>query len=179
MRILLLLIFILAPLRHAAAVTRADSLYNCIDEAIANSSKYIAKRESYIRHIRNMYAAAANPSARYSIALELYREYRAFMSDSALAWLDRAETIARVSGDAAGENRCRVLAAYQCSSTGMYTEAVDILAGVDRTKFDRQGLVDYYMACNHLYGELGYYTARLKLSRKDTSRCRLFMPTRS
>lgn len=41
MRILLLLIFILAPLRHAAAVTRADSLYNCIDEAIANSSKYI------------------------------------------------------------------------------------------------------------------------------------------
>lgn len=96
MRILLLLIFILTPLGHAVAVTRADSLYNCIDEAIANSSKYIAKRESYIRHIRNMYAAAANPSARYSIALELYREYRAFMSDSALAWLDRAETIARV-----------------------------------------------------------------------------------
>ena len=85
MRILLLLIFILTPLGHAVAVTRADSLYNCIYGAIANSSKYIAKRESYIRHIRNMYAAAANPSARYSIALELYREYRAFMSDSALA----------------------------------------------------------------------------------------------
>lgn len=173
MRILILLLLLSAPFGHAAASTRADSLYSCLDDAIANSDRYVSKRENYIRHARNMYATAG-AAARYSIALELFNEYRAYMSDSALLWLDRAEAIARRNGDRAGENRCRVLKAYQCSLTGMYTEAADILATVNKAELDAAGLVDYYKSCNHLYGELAYYSKVDNLKKKYSAMSRLY-----
>ena len=121
MRNIILLFFLSVTYGMAAAQSRTDSLYSLLDEAIANSDRYVEKREGYIRHTRGMYANAGM-AARYSLALELYKEYSAYMSDSALVWLERAATIARRLGDGAGENRCRVLKAYLCSSTGMYTE---------------------------------------------------------
>lgn len=157
MRILILFVLALAPLADAVAGTRADSLYKCLDEAIADSGKYMAAREGMIRRIRDKYAGAGGASARYAVALELYEVYKPYMNDSALAWLGRAEALARRCGDRAGENRCLALTAYQCSNTGMYTEAADILSSVDKSALDAGGLVDYYMAYNHLYGELGYY----------------------
>ena len=157
MRILILFFLVLAPLVDAVAATRVDSLYRCLDAAIADSSAFIAKREDAIRRIRDKYVHTGEASTRYVVALELYEEYKPFMNDSALAWLGRARDEARRCGDRAGENRCLALTAYQCSNTGMYTEAVDILSSIDKSVLGRDGLVDYYMAYNHLYGELGYY----------------------
>lgn len=157
MRILILFFLVLAPLVDAVAATRVDSLYRCLDAAIADSSAFIAKREDAIRRIRDKYVHTGEASTRYVVALELYEEYKPFMNDSALAWLGRARDEARRCGDRAGENRCLALTAYQCSNTGMYTEAVDILFSIDKSVLGRDGLVDYYMAYNHLYGELGYY----------------------
>ena len=157
MRILILFFLLLAPLVDAVAATRVDSLYRCLDAAIADSSAFIAKREDAIRRIRDKYVHTGEASTRYVVALELYEEYKPFMNDSALAWLGRARAEARRCGDRAGENRCLALTAYQCSNTGMYTEAVDILSTIDKSALGGDGLVDYYMAYNHLYGELGYY----------------------
>lgn len=172
MRNIILLFFLSVTYGMAAAQSRTDSLYSLLDEAIANSDRYVEKRESYIRHTRGMYANAGM-AARYSLALELYKEYSAYMSDSALVWLERAATIARRLGDGAGENRCRVLKAYLCSSTGMYTDAVDMLASVRKEKLSGAGLLDYYMSCSHLYGELAYYTKVDELRKKCPGRQRL------
>lgn len=174
MRNIILLFFLSVTSGMAAAQSRTDSLYSLLDEAIANSDRYVEKREGYIRHTRGMYANAGM-AARYSLALELYKEYSAYMSDSALVWLERAATIARRLGDGAGENRCRVLKAYLCSSTGMYTEAVDMLASVRKEKLSGAGLLDYYMSCSHLYGELAYYTKVDELRKKYLAMSRLYV----
>lgn len=176
MRNIILLFFLSVTSGMAAAQSRTDSLYSLLDEAIANSDRYVEKREGYIRHTRGMYANAGM-AARYSLALELYKEYSAYMSDSALVWLERAATIARRLGDGAGENRCRVLKAYLCSSTGMYTEAVDMLASVRKEKLGGAGLLDYYMSCSHLYGELAYYTKVDELRKKYLAMSRLYSDT--
>lgn len=176
MRNIILLFFLSVTYGMAAAQSRTDSLYSLLDEAIANSDRYVEKREGYIRHTRGMYANAGM-AARYSLALELYKEYSAYMSDSALVWLERAATIARRLGDGAGENRCRVLKAYLCSSTGMYTEAVDMLASVRKEKLSGAGLLDYYMSCSHLYGELAYYTKVDELRKKYLAMSRLYSDT--
>ena len=90
MRILILFFLVLAPLVDAVAATRVDSLYRCLDAAIADSSAFIAKREDAIRRIRDKYVHTGEASTRYVVALELYEEYKPFMNDSALAWLGRA-----------------------------------------------------------------------------------------
>lgn len=157
MRIFILLMFALVPFGQVSAATRADSLYKCLDKAIADSGIYIARCENEIRRIRMIYDKTGSAAGRYKVALQLYQEYKPYMNDSALAWLGRATGIARKLNDRAGENYCLALTAFQCSNTGMYTEAQDILAMIDKTALTRDGLVNYYRACNHLYGELGYY----------------------
>lgn len=158
----------------AAGGTRADSLYRCIDKAIDSTEMYISVREARIDSLRGRYADARNGAARYAVAMALYSEYRPFMSDSTLTWLSRAEEAARRRGDTAGVNHCRVLTAYQCSTTGMYTEARDILSAVDRAKLSRQGVIDYYMALNHLYNDLGYYTEIASLRDRYYARARIY-----
>lgn len=146
--------------------TRADSVYRCIDKAIDSTDVYIGVREARIGIKRDGYHAAKGHAARYAAAMDLYSEYRPYMNDSALIWLSRAEDEARLGGNPAGVNHCRVLTAYQCSTTGMYTEAGDILALVDKQALTHEGLIDYYMACNHLYNDLGYYT-KIEFLRKE------------
>ena len=72
MRNIILLFFLSITSGMAAAQSRTDSLYSLLDEAIANSDRYVEKREGYIRHTRGMYANAGM-AARYSLALELYK----------------------------------------------------------------------------------------------------------
>lgn len=56
MRNIILLFFLSVTSGMAAAQSRTDSLYSLLDEAIANSDRYVEKREGYIRHTRGMYA---------------------------------------------------------------------------------------------------------------------------
>lgn len=54
MRNIILLFFLSVTYGMAAAQSRTDSLYSLLDEAIANSDRYVEKREGYIRHTRGM-----------------------------------------------------------------------------------------------------------------------------
>ena len=57
--------------------------------------------------------------------------------------------------------------AFQCSSSGLYTEALQILRQVSTGDLTRaNGLSEYYIAYNHVYQELGYYTRLNDLKRK-------------
>ena len=48
--------------------------------------------------------------------------------------------------------------AYQCSNCNMYSEAFEQLSMVKRSALDQAGLIDYYTAWMHVYGELGSLT---------------------
>jgi len=57
--------------------------------------------------------------------------------------------------------------AFQCSSSGLYAEALQILKQVSTKDLTPDnGLSDYYIAYNHVYQELGYYTRLEDLKRK-------------
>ena len=53
---------------------------------------------------------------------------------------------------------CRAQKAFQCSTVGLYQEALTLLKTVDKSRLDSAGLTHYYRAQMHVYGELGYYT---------------------
>lgn len=107
---------------------------------------------------------ASADASRYAAAFRIYREYKAFVNDSAIAWLGRAERMARSQGDMMSANHCTALKAFQCSTAGMYMESDELLASINTGELNREGRLAYYAARNHLYKELGFYTkiGRLK-----------------
>jgi AAA+ ATPase superfamily predicted ATPase len=137
-----------------------DALYRQIDEAISLSPTYVAVREGQIADWRNRLNKEKDVEKSVQIAEELFRLYQPYKNDSALYYAERCIAIADSlrRPDLAG--RYRSMMAYQCSDADMHTEAVELLRAVDKSTLDSVGLVNYYHAWMHIYGELGSYTQR-------------------
>ena len=133
-------------------------LYNTLDSVIAKSDDYKEIAEKRKARLRQQFADSRGLARRSELAMKLYDEYKAFNNDSAIYYINKCIELAVQLDDKTKENLSRVRLAFQCSSTGMYNEAVDILEKVDTGGASREVLGEYYTAYVHVYGELAYYT---------------------
>ena len=154
-RLLLTNVFLLLTAVINAQKLNLDDLYRQLDQEIEHFPEYVAQYEQQIAATRTDYQKAMTQQERYRLALALYEQYRAFQNDSALAYLNRAETLARQMNQPAQVGDIISRAAFQCSTAGLYNEALAFLRKVDKTQLDTLGLTHYYMAQMHVYGELG------------------------
>ena len=158
MKRLLTIILLLLPIVLCAQQVDIESRYKQIDEAIAESPRYVAQREAKITAARNAYEQT-NGQQKYEESYRLYELYRPFVSDSAIYFLRQCITLAEELGDHNSSVRCRSLLAIRCSNTGLYDEALNILDSISLgSGLDRLVLGTYYEAYNNVYGELTYYT---------------------
>ena len=157
-RLLLLITFVVSGLYISAQSYDLKAVYQQIDEAIEQSPRYVADYEAKIEEERQQYLRAVTPEDKYQLAYSLYNLYKAFMNDSALAYLDQAEQWAQKQGQLARVGSCRAQKAFQCSTVGYYNEALAFLSSIDKEQLDSVGLTNYYRAQMHVHGELGYYT---------------------
>ena len=135
-----------------------DSRFRQIDEAIAESPRFVAQREAKIASARHAFEQTSGQQ-KYEEGFRLYELYRPFVSDSAIYFLRQCITLAEQQGDHAASVRCRSLLAIRCSNIGLYDEALNILDSIRLGKgLDKTVLGTYYEAYNNVYGELSYYT---------------------
>ena len=135
-----------------------DSRFRQIDEAIAESPRFVAQREAKIASARHAFEQTSGQQ-KYEEGFRLYELYRPFVSDSAIYFLRQCITLAEQQGDHAASVRCRSLLAIRCSNIGLYDEALNILDSIRLGNgLDKTVLGTYYEAYNNVYGELSYYT---------------------
>lgn len=102
---------------------------------------------------------AKDDKTRYDTSFNLYLGYKSFTNDSAIAYLQQCIRLADKMHRKDLAGKCKSLIAFQCSSSGLYTEALQILKQISTKDLTpANGLSDYYIAYNHVYQELGYYT---------------------
>lgn len=133
-------------------------LYNTLDSVIAKFDDYKEIAEKRKARLRQQFEDSRGLARRYELAMKLYDEYKAFNNDSAIYYINKCIELAVQLDDKTKENLSRARLAFQCSSTGMYNEAVDILEKIDTVGASREVLGEYYTAYVHVYGELAYYT---------------------
>ena len=141
-----------------AGAQNLDSLYHCLDEAIAATPQYVAEKEKRIDTLKQQMLKATDNEARYRTARSLYQEYMPFINDSAIVYLQTCIALSEQMGRASDAAECRSLLALQCSNTGMFDEAQAILQQVNTANIDSTALGRYYEAARHVYGELAYYS---------------------
>ena len=154
----LTLLLTLSTLTVAAQGKDLEAIYQQIDEAIDHFPEYVARHEAQISDASRAYRLAHQSADQYAQAFKLYELYRAYKNDSALIYLDKAESAAAAMNRADLVGSCRAQKAFQCSTVGLYQEALTLLKTVDKSRLDSAGLTHYYRAQMHVYGELGYYT---------------------
>lgn len=163
--IVVVLLTLAAGLAHAVPTQTdeevdLDALYQEIDDAISQSPIYVAERERQITDWRNRLNKERNMEKSVQMAEELFRLYQPYKNDSALYYVELCISLADSlrRPDLAG--RFRSMMAYQLSDADMFTESIEELRSINKSVLDSVGLVNYYRAWMHVYGELGSNTQR-------------------
>jgi len=129
-----------------------------LDSALAASLEIVAAYEQSINDMKNLLSKASDDKSKYVYSYNLYEHYRAFVNDSAIYYLQQCIAISSRMGDQQQADYCRAKLAFQCSSTGMFHESLDVLSQIDPKRLAPEGLIAYYEAYRHVYGELSFYT---------------------
>lgn len=134
------------------------SLYKQLDDAISHTQEYVAVKENAIHQLTGKLAVTQDTRERFYLCKSIFEEYRSYKSDSALAYMNRCLHLAREMKDQSLVDVCKVAMAYQCSSTGLYVESLDLLGSISHLPSSPKTLDDYYKAYSHVYGELANYS---------------------
>ena len=155
------LITVLLVMMSSLAMTAGDidlvMEYRRLDEAIEKSDSYVQVREERIAKLKTALEVTRAANAQYDLCHNLYEEYHSYINDSAIFYLSRCISLAKEMGDQTRVDESCLQLAYQCSETGMYHEAVDLLQDIDQQRLDDDNLRRYFITMGHLYGELAYY----------------------
>ena len=165
--ILPLLSLIAVLLASALPATAYDlsAQYHKLDEALEHSAQYISAHERRLSREKARLRAARAPRQQLNLCYQIYKDYMAFQTDSAIAYLNRCIALSKTLGNTAFAQSCLALKATQFSIAGYYPEALTTLDQVNRRELDPTGWQNYYYALNHVYGEMGSYTSDKQLNK--------------
>ncbi|MFT4222450.1 DUF6377 domain-containing protein [Dysgonomonas sp.] len=142
----------------ASAKGDLDSLFSVLDNKIKNNSIYLEIKNTKIEDLKAEKVNADTPQKRYSLNMLLYKEYRSYISDSAIYYLNQNFAIAYSLNDIEKINETSIASATLFSALGMYKEASDIMENINRKYLDKQQIVEYYNSYRYIYSGLGQYT---------------------
>lgn len=141
-----------------------DSLLNVLDKTIKEADTYVQIKENKLHELKKK-ARKTSPFSveRYNLNNDIYLEYKAYSSDSALHYLNENMLLARQLNDKERELKIQLELSYLLSSIGMYMEAADILNSIDRQTLPSSLLGYYYTCYEHVYFEAGAAQPRYKM----------------
>ena len=140
-----------------------DSLYLVLDAAIDSSAIYKKQKMAAINTLEKQYVTAHNDQEKYQFAMSLFREYIAFVNDSALNYIQVCMECAERMGRKDLQTQCELALAYQLADTGFYPEAEIHFKAIAKDQLTDELVITYLTGMNHLYGEMGYYSHDKKL----------------
>ncbi|WP_146212801.1 DUF6377 domain-containing protein [Dysgonomonas alginatilytica] len=141
------------------AKNELDSLFIELDNKILKKDVYIEFKELKIKELKAE-RSRLNISIGdlYSLNTLLYKEYRSYISDSAIFYLNENLDIADLLKDSSKMNETSIAMANLFAILGMYKEAVDIIDGVKIESLDKQQAIQYYSTKRVIYTNLGSYS---------------------
>ncbi|PXV63040.1 hypothetical protein CLV62_11681 [Dysgonomonas alginatilytica] len=158
-KIFVLLALILWGISSLYAENELDSLLRALDNKIKHDQTYIEIKENRIKGLKkDKQQSGLSMKDIYSLNILLYKEYRSYMSDSALCYLNKNLDISYLLNDTYKINETNISISRLCASLGMYCEAFDAIAKVSKNELDRNQTAAYYISYKNIYGGLALYT---------------------
>ena len=141
-----------------------DSLLNVLDKTIKEADTYVQIKENKLHELKKEARKTPPVSVeRYHLNNDIYLEYKAYSSDSALHYLNENMLLARQLNDKERELKIQLELSYLLSSIGMYKEEAEILNSIDNKTLPSSLLGYYYTCYEHVYFEAGAAQPRYKM----------------
>ena len=158
-RISLTVTLLLISASFAWAEQPLDSLYQALDTEISQSHQYDQAKINRIQVLKNQKLTRSHgPQEEYIMNRALYEEYKSFISDSAIQYLNLNIDIAKKLQDIDKINESSIQSATLFVRLGMYKEAADLLEALDHKTLKGQTALNFNICYRNLYLGLGQHT---------------------
>lgn len=147
----LCLLFLLVCI-SSAAQTELDSLLKVLDEEIVHSLRYEESKKQRIALIKESTSSyKTSLEEKYHANIRLFEEYESYVCDSARYYINWNINIARQVGQLDWLNESTLKKAHILATSGLYSEAVELLETIDKRQLSVDMLVDYYAVFENIY----------------------------
>jgi hypothetical protein len=155
MRKVLSLLSSILLLTTLAFSSEIDSLLNQLDVLMKSRPQLQAAKESEFKNMKVLLKEAkGKPEQEYYITKQIIQNYIPYTSDSAMYYIDKNLILAKQIKNVKMLNETRLLLTQILTSTGQYTEALDVIADIDRVTLSGNLLIEYYYWYQKLYSDL-------------------------
>ena len=146
-----------------SAKINLDSLFNELDSKIEHNDIYIELKNLRIDDLKAEKKKTNNtPQQLYTINQSLYKEYKSYISDSAISYLNKNLDIAYSLKDQYKINETSITLSNLFVALGMYLEASKLMGDVKKEYFDNQQRIEYYSTYRYLYSGLRLYSQNMR-----------------
>ena len=135
---------------------KPDELTDCLDHAIDNKVSFIREKDRTIEEAKRMLRAdSLSAEHEYDINLKLYEEYRKYILDSAVRYVERNLEIARELKSSRKKHEGMLQLAPLYSFSGRYIDSQAVLKSIDPSQLPEEMLSRYYEVCIQFYDHYG------------------------
>ena len=130
-----------------------DTLFVQLNKEINNKEFYVEKKEQKLNGLKQLlYTQNLPKNQEYEINSKLSKEYRKYIIDSAIYYMEKNKRIAEDIGDTNLKHETNLNLCLLYSVTGMYIESKDILSHIDRKSLPNELLPLYFETYSQFYG---------------------------
>jgi hypothetical protein len=141
------------------STTDLNRLLKDLDAEITMDEKYVVIKETNIANLKNNKSKRnVSKADLYSLNKSLFNEYKTYISDSAIYYLNQNLDISQSLRDPYRINETHLLSAFFLMSVGLYPEGLDALNHVDRAYMDKTQKIEYYRTFKGIYAGIAQYT---------------------
>ncbi|MCL1944130.1 MAG: DUF6377 domain-containing protein [Candidatus Azobacteroides sp.] len=144
-------------IHQAYAYTRSenDSILQVLEQELNQKEIYAQEKEGEIKEIKQMLRfPGLTLTQQYSLNRQIYLEYRAYQTDSALHYLESSLAIAKRMQNDPYFYETKLELSYSYWQCGKFFESIQNLGSLDRSRFQylpEELLCNYYEAYKQLY----------------------------
>lgn len=148
----------------SAAGASQDQVLQRLYGLMENKEIFMTEKEDQIESIKKMLETPdISDLQRYDINLQLFEEYKTYISDSAIYYAEQNTIISQGMGDLNRINESKLNLTSLYIIAGIYIESLDILKSIDKNKLSGDLLVKYYDNYKQLYRSYSYNNPNVRV----------------
>lgn len=132
-----------------------------LDQLLREKEVFVAHKEFRIDSLKQALNRCSILEEQYALSMLILDEYRSYLCDSALKYVDKNWEIACRTGNKDWQNETQLHRANLLLTVGLYWEAMEILNSVDTNSFSLKLLRQYYHCSEQIYDHMANYAQQL------------------
>lgn len=133
------------------------SLIQRLDKVLDEREVYVTEKVQRIDSLKQRFSQCPSLNEKYAISTRLVIEYRSYICDSAMKYVDENWKVAIQTKNVEQLNETKLLRANLLLSVGMYQETFDILRSMDKAQLTVPLLKQFYHCSEQVYYHLSNY----------------------